>query len=425
MVDGVTIDSREVAPGALFVPIVAERDGHDFIASAVQAGAVAYLTAKPVLDVGVAAIEVADTGEALLAIGRLARSRLPDRVVGVTGSVGKTSTKDLLAAVLGQRWTTTANVRSFNNELGVPLTLAGAVEGTEATVIEMGARGPGHIARLCDVARPTIGVVTVVQGAHLEFFGNLAGVAAAKGELVEALPASGTAVLNADDPLVAAMAERTSAGVARFGVDATDVEVHAEGIALDDDLHPQFRLVTSWGSATVHLAARGRHQVVNALAAATAGLAAGVSLDDVVVALGKAALSPSRMDLITTPAGLRLLDDAYNANPASMAAALQALAELPAQRRVAVLGTMAELGPDAASDHAAMAELAAGLGIEVVAVGEPSYGVGDGIEHVVDRESALVSLRARGLGAGDAVLVKASRVAALERVAEELRHDGR
>jgi UDP-N-acetylmuramoyl-tripeptide--D-alanyl-D-alanine ligase len=414
VVRGAAIDSRRVAGGELFVPIVAERDGHDFVASAVAAGAAAYLTARgPLAAVDAPAVEVDDTAAALLALGRHARSRLPERVVAVTGSVGKTSTKDLLRAVLSSTWRTVANEASFNNELGVPLTLLGAPDGVEAIVVEMGARGPGHIRTLCGVARPTVGVVTVVQGAHLELFGDLEAVAAAKGELVEALPGDGVAVLNADDPRVAAMAGRTEASVVTFG-GAGDVQ--ADDVRLDAELRPRFQLRSPWGDAAVALAARGRHQVVNALAAAAAGLALGAKPDAVADALHTAGLSSMRMQLDVAPSGLRVLNDAYNANPTSMRAALEALAALDARRRVAVLGVMAELGPGGDAEHLAMSARAAELGIDVVAVDAAAYG--PSVEHVAGVDAAVAAVA--DLGDGDAVLVKGSRVAALERVATRL-----
>ncbi len=232
-VASVTIDSRLATPGSLFVAIVAERDGHDYVVDAVAAGAVASLTARAV-EVDATHIVVDDTDRALLDLGRHARSRLPDRIIGITGSVGKTTVKDLTRAALAAQYDTHANERSFNNELGVPLTLANTPERTEAVVVEMGARGRGHIALLCDVARPTIGVVTAVELAHTELFGAIEEVAAAKAELVEALPSHGVAVLNADRPLVASMANHTDARVLTFGLDAPGVDVTAESIEIDD-----------------------------------------------------------------------------------------------------------------------------------------------------------------------------------------------
>lgn len=418
-IDGVAIDSRLVRPGELFVPLVADRDGHDFIATAVQAGAAAYLTSGPIE--AATAIRVADTAVALRDLGLAARGRLGDRagdrVVGITGSVGKTSLKDLLASVAATTYATTASIGSFNNELGVPLTLANAPDGTECTILEMGARGIGHIADLCEIGRPTVGVVTVVAGVHLEAFGSIDDVATGKGELVESLPAAGTAVLNADDVRVAAMATRTDATVLTFGQDAG--EVRAVDVSLDEHLHPTFELHTPWGSAHVHLAIAGRHQVVNALGAAAAGLAMGVPLDQVVVGLGGARLSAMRMDLVTAAAGYRVLNDSYNANPTSVAAALRSIDELPATRRFAVLGTMAELGADEAAEHHAIAVLAQELGIHLITVAQPWFGV-TGEDAVADVAAAEGRLHDLGLGDGDVVLVKASRSAGLDRLASAL-----
>ena len=226
-IDGVGIDSRSVGAGQLFVPIVAARDGHEFVSSAVDGGASAYLTAQgPIAGVTAPAIEVSETAAALADLGAAMRDRLPDRVVGVTGSVGKTSTKDLLAGVLATTYRTTASEKSFNNELGLPLTLANAPDDTEAVVVEMGARGIGHIDLLCGIARPTVGIITRVEGVHLELFGDIDAVAQAKGELVEALPVDGLAVLNADHQRVAAMADRTDAAVLTFGL-TPSADVHA------------------------------------------------------------------------------------------------------------------------------------------------------------------------------------------------------
>jgi UDP-N-acetylmuramoyl-tripeptide--D-alanyl-D-alanine ligase len=418
-VDGVAIDSRLVHGGELFVPIVAERDGHDFVADALRGGAVATL-AQQRLDTpaGVARIDVADTSAALLDIGRLARRHLGSLVVGITGSVGKTSVKDLCAAALATRWPTAASERSFNNELGVPLTLANAPSGTKATVIEMGARGKGHIALLCDVARPTVGVVTAVVAAHTELFGSIDDVAAAKAELVEALPAAGTAVLNTDDPRVAAMAARTAANVFTYSArSAPGADLVAEDVRVDDALRPAFVLRSPSGSVEIALEVRGAHQVANALAAAGAAMACGVALEDLAAGLAVAVLSPWRMDLRRAPSGALVLNDAYNANPASMAAALRSLAALPAVRSLAVLGVMAELGTVSEVEHARVVALADELGIDVIAFETTCYGLppAEGVDGV---------LAALGpLSDGDAVLVKGSRVAGLERIAAALLED--
>ncbi len=412
-VEGAVNDSRAVVGGELFVAIVWDRDGHDFVADALARGAAAYLTSRD--PVGGTAVVVEDTLVALRDLGREARRRLPDRVVGVTGSVGKTSVKDLLAAALAPRFRVAASAGSFNNELGVPLTLLNAHDDAEAVVVEMGARGPGHVALLCEVAAPTVAVVTRVAAAHTAVMGDLEAIARSKGELVEALPSSGTAVLNAVDPRVLAMASRTSATVVRFGAGG---DVVAEDVRLDDELRPSFHLRTPDGDAEVRLGVAGRHQVENALAAAAAALATGASVADVAAGLAQARLSPMRMALGRAPSGAVVLNDAYNANPASMAAALRALAALPARRRLAFLGTMAELGERSAADHRDIAALAAELGVQVVAVGEPAYGV----EVVPDVDAAAGRAAELGVGDGDAVLVKASRVARLERLADALLH---
>lgn len=410
-VDGVALDSRRVTGGELFVPIVAERDGHDFVPAALAAGATAFLTERPPR-YGTA-VRVGDTLAALHDLARHARSRLGDRVVAVTGSVGKTTVKDLLACALGVRWRTAAAAGSFNNELGVPLTLLAAPEATEAVVVEMGARAVGDLRLLCAIARPTVGVVTSVGLVHTETFGTIDDVARAKAELVAYLSPGGTAVLNADDPRVAAMAGATTAAVLRYGL-ATGADVTATGVALDAELRPSFRLHSPWGDTDVRLAVRGRHQVGNALAAAAAALACDVEPAAVAEGLAQAALSPWRMDLVRAPSGALILNDAYNANPVSVAGALRALAELDAHRRIAVLGTMAELGEVSVREHRKVAALAHELGIRVVAVGEAAYGG----EVVAGTDEVVTALGP--LGEGDVVLVKGSRVAGLERLADRL-----
>jgi len=411
-VDGAGIDSRLVRGGELFVAIRGARDGNEFTDTALAAGAAAWMGAAAPGGGHGTRIHVADSRAALTALATAARDRLPDRVVGVTGSVGKTSTKDLLAAALGRRWRVSASARSFNNELGVPLTVLNTPDDTEAVVVEMGARGPGHVAALCAVARPTVGVVTTVGLSHSAFFGTLEEVARSKGELVEALPAAGTAVLNAEVPLVAAMASRSSARVVTFGMEAGDVR--AEAVTLDDELRPRFRLCSPWGHAGVGLEVRGLHQVGNALAAAAAALACDTGVDDVAAGLGDARLSPWRMQLERSASGALILNDAYNANPLSAEAALRSLAQLPAARHTALLGVMAELGDVGPAEHARIGALAAELGIRLIAVSAPDYGgePAAGVDDALDRLGPV--------GAGDAVLVKGSRAAALETVAATL-----
>jgi len=434
VIDTVTQDSREIADladtPALFVPIVADRDGHDFVGAS---GAAAALSSRPVADlVGVpadmAVIEVDDTALALSELGSAGRARLRGRpVIGITGSVGKTTTKDFLAAILGADRPTHASHRSFNNEIGVPLTVLQAPDDTEALVLEMGARGIGHIASLCAVGRPTVGIVTVVGAAHTSEFGSVEAIAEAKGELIEALPSAadgGVAVLAAAHPLVMGMAERTSATVVTFGPGG---DVTAESVTLDDELVPRFTLVSPQGRADVVLGARGTHLVDNALAAAAAALSIGVPMAAVVAGLAEPVLSPMRMALVRTARGTRILDDTYNANPLSVEAALRSLAAMPVVaggRRVAVLGEMAELGDVSAAEHARMGTVAADLGIHVIAVSAPDYLAALDADRPADLAAGIPeALRLLAdppvgapIGPDDAVLVKGSRVAGLERL---------
>lgn len=412
-IEGASIDSRSVPSGALFVPIVAERDGHDFIDAALANGAAAYLTAaSPAADRTVvgSAVEVADTADALIELGRAARQRLDGQVIGVTGSVGKTSVKDLLLAALGGVRRVHANPASFNNELGLPLTLANAPADTEIAVLEMGARGIGHIAQLCGIGMPTMGIVTRVAGAHTELFGSLDGVAEGKGELVECLPSSGTAVLNADDHRVLAMASRTSAEVLTYGRDG---DVRVVDVRLDGSMRPTFVVVTPWGETEIALGLAGEHMAYNAAAALAAGGAAGIDLADMKSGLEAATSSAWRMEVDIAPGGAVIINDAYNANPASVRAALAALLESAAPQRSAVLGVMAELGAEHDEEHLAVAGEIVAAGVRLIAVDAAAYGAG--AEHVgsIDEARAALGL----LSSNDAVLVKGSRVAGLERLA--------
>jgi UDP-N-acetylmuramoyl-tripeptide--D-alanyl-D-alanine ligase len=411
-VDGVATDSRSLQVGQLFVPLSDRRDGHDYISDAIAAGAAAYLTTGR-LEPGATAIVVPDTAAALTTVGQAARGRISGPVIGVTGSVGKTTVKDLVASVLSTSFRTAASLLSYNNEIGVPLTLANAGDRSEAVVVEMGARGIGHIRSLCEVARPTIGVVIRVGAAHTELFGDLETVALAKGELVESLPPWGTAVLNADDPRVRAMSARAPGATVLFGL-AQTAPVTASDITLDGLARPSFRLVTPQGSVGVRLALSGRHQVTNALAAAGAALVAGVPLDAIARGLEAAAPAPWRMNVLRTPSGAVVINDSYNANPSSMQAALEALAAFDGRRKVAVLGEMAELGSSSDADHRAVPAAAAALGIEVVAYQTTAYGVAP----VPDPRT--LARRLLPLAAGDVVLVKGSRAAGLETAVEAL-----
>ena len=429
-----SVDSRRVVEGGLFVAIAGERvDGHDFAGDAVKAGAVACLAARPV---GVPAVVVDDP---TVALGRLARAvldRLPDcAVVGLTGSQGKTTTKDLLARVLALRGPTVAPVGSYNTEVGVPLTVLRADRDTRHLVIEMGARGTGHIAYLCDMTRPRVGLVLNVGVAHVGEFGSRENIAQAKGELVESLAPDGLAVLNADDPLVAAMADRTRARVLTFG-SAEGADVRIENLELDPAGRPRFDLTYARTAVPVELGLLGRHQAANAAAAAAVALGLGMDPQTVAAALsGAEPASRWRMEPHQLPDGVLVLNDAYNANPDSMRAALDTLAEItrarPGRRAIAVLGTMRELGPASEAAHREAGRQAAQSGVELlVVVGAAARGIHDGAREaglsdavLVDDPAAVQGALRDRLRAGDVVLVKASRADGLERVAHALTSD--
>ena len=413
-VRGVSTDSREVRAGSTFVPLLDQRDGHEFISSARLAGATCWLTSKPTETEGEIVVE--DTAKALTAWGSVARHLLPNRVVGITGSSGKTSTKDMLSAIFRCEGPVAASVKSFNNEIGVPLTLINAPDGAVAAVIEMGARGKGHIATLCAVARPTVGVIVNIGTAHRELFGSAEGTADAKSEIYDSLRGDGTSVVNHDDALYPTMRARARGQVITFSRGgAATATVVAEDVHIDDEIRASFVLRSEWGTLPVRLGARGLHQVENALAAASAAFAAGARLDHIGGGLATTELSPMRMDLSTGPSGVRVLNDSYNANPSSMRAALEALVQIPAVRRFAVVGSMAELGSGKLGFHLEIGALARDLGLDLaVSLGEQDYG----LLNVTSLDEVLDALGPLGLG--DVVLVKGSRVAGLERVAARL-----
>jgi len=442
----VEFDSREVRPGGLFVALPGEKvDGHDFTTRAMAAGAVGVLAAREVdapsvivppadqapsrsvallgdSDGSGAAVLAALAGLATVVADRLIADGLT--VVGVTGSSGKTSTKDLLAQQLEPMGRTVAPPGSFNNELGHPWTVLRADAATRYLVLELSARGPGHIAALSAIARPRIGIVLNVGTAHLGEFGSREGIARTKGELVEALPDNGLAVLNADDPAVAGMATRTRARVVRVGQSDT-ADVRAVDVRLDDQARARFRMVTPNGAAAVTLALHGGHHVGNALAVAAVGLELGASVDEVAERLSTAQRrSARRMDVTTRPDGVTVINDSFNANPESMGAALRSLAAMAerGRRSWAVLGVMGELGASHAAAHEEVGRLAMRLAVDrLVVVDElarPMLVSAKG-ELVPDVDAAVALLRDE-LRPGDVVLVKASKVAALWRVADAL-----
>ncbi|MGW2540797.1 UDP-N-acetylmuramoyl-tripeptide--D-alanyl-D-alanine ligase [Kitasatospora sp. NPDC001574] len=434
----VEVDSRKVVPGGLFAAFVGEHaDGHDYAATAVAAGAVAVLASRPVGGPTVLVDSVVD------ALGKLARAvvgRAGATVVALTGSAGKTSTKDLIAQLLRRLGDTVYPPGSLNNEIGHPMTALRVEDATRHLVLEMGARHKGDIEYLTSITPPRIGLVLNVGTAHVGEFGSQEAIAEAKGELVEALPADGVAILNIDDRLVRAMAARTKARVVFFG-ESPDARVRAQDVRLDSTGRPSFTLTTPAGSAPVQLRLYGEHHVSNALAAAAVATELGMTVDDTAEALSEAgALSRWRMEVVDRTDGVTVVNDAYNANPDSMRAALRALVSMggrgPERRRTwAVLGEMRELGEESLAEHDAIGRLAVRLDVtKLVAVGgreaacmelgarnEGSWGEESVL--VSDADAAVELLRSQ-LRPGDVVLVKASRSVGLEKVAEAILADG-
>jgi UDP-N-acetylmuramoyl-tripeptide--D-alanyl-D-alanine ligase len=430
LVTGVAVDSRAVEPGDAFFALPGDRvDGHAYAGDALARGAAAAVVRRGWAGVDGPLIEVDDPGAALLDLAADARTDLPGIVIGITGSTGKTCTKDLTASVLSQRFRVVASPASFNNEVGLPLTVLQAGSETEAVVCEMGSRGRGHIALLCRVARPDVGVVTNVGVAHMELFGSPEVLRDAKAELPEALPEDGVAVLNADDPVVRSFAERTPARrIVMFG-NAPHAHVRAEAVQISRGSGvAEFDLVTPDGSARVRLPVPGEHMVPDALAAAAVGWALGVSVDASAEGLARAPMSGGRMETVET-GGIRFVNDSYNANPASMAAALRAARWMAGDSRcIAVLGHMAELGPIAATEHERVGALVAELGVDIlIVVGEDARPIAvgaqrDGMEpdriRLCEDVTHAVETVQEVARPGDLVLVKASRVARLERIVE-------
>jgi len=427
----VTTDSRSVAPGTVFVAIAGERlDGHDFVADALARGAIGAVVHRSGIDGPT--IEVADTGRALLDLAADERGRMTGaRVVGITGSNGKTSAKDLAAAVLSARYRTHASPASFNNEVGLPTTLLGAEPSTEMVVAEMGARREGDVELLCEVARPDAVAVTNVGLAHIGVFGSWDAIVRAGEEPVRWLGAAGTAILNADDPVVRGYADACRGGVLTFGTSA-GADVRADDVAVADDGRASFVLSAGGDRETVELGVPGEHMVSNALAAASVGRWAGLTVAECAAALKGAAISRWRMETFTTDTGVVVINDAYNANPESMAAALKAARRMATGTRLAaVLGHMAELGPVSLDEHERLGELVVRIGVErLVTVGEPALAIARAAvrEGQLPEDVATYDEPAEAAGdvrawvrAGDVVLLKGSRVAALERVAEALR----
>jgi UDP-N-acetylmuramoyl-tripeptide--D-alanyl-D-alanine ligase len=439
VVSGLSIDSREVAPGALFLAMSGEHfDGHDYLLAALDAGARALMVTRTRGDItpaveaaerlGAAVVRVNDTIAALGAIASWHRNRLTCPVVGITGSTGKTTTKDMLTSVLAQAFRVVATQGNRNNEIGVPLTVLAADPNTEVLVVEMGMRGIGQIAELALIARPTMGLVTNVGMSHIELMHDETYVADAKGELIAALPDEGRAFLNGDDAFSERIAALSRAPVTRYGL-AESCDIRAESIELDEESRASFDVAWHGGRYPVTLGVPGRHNAYNAIAAAAVALALGISCEQLALGLADARLSAMRMQVFETAGGVTVINDAYNANPVSMRAAVETLAGMRARgRRIAVLGDMAELGSFTELAHFQLGELVARLGIDVlVTAGPRAARIAEGARAAgmsppAVRQCASVEEASEVLDdlleSGDITLVKASRVMGLERVVE-------
>jgi UDP-N-acetylmuramoyl-tripeptide--D-alanyl-D-alanine ligase len=433
VLNGVVTDSRALASGSVFFALVGERfDGHDFVDAAIQAGvgAVVVAAGRGVPGAHVPVLEVADT---LTALGDLAaawRRRFTMPVVAITGSNGKTTTKEIARSIFAAAFgaeQVLATAGNFNNLIGMPLTALHVSEAHRAAIFEMGMNEPGEIARMVEIAAPTIGLITCVAEAHLEGLGSIEGVAQAKGELFAGLPASAVAVVNDDDPHVAAQSQRFAGRVLRFG---TKAEVTAEAIELDGLSRATFRLCWDAQSVPVELCLGGRHNVWNAVGAAACAIAAGIDLETIARGLAAVEPPPMRFQAERLACGVHLVNDAYNANPGSVAASLGVLADAYSGRNVVVLGDMGELGPRAAALHedigrkaaaakprllAALGEFASDILRGARKAGMPEEALFEGASH-----EATARAVANVWCEGDAVLVKGSRGSAMERVAEEL-----
>lgn len=429
MVTGpLSIDSRHIHPGSLFAALPGTRvDGHDFAPAAVQAGAVAVLATKALP--GTPTVVVPDVVTAMADLATAVAARFMGTVLALTGSAGKTSTKDLLAQILDGELRTVATERSFNNEIGFPHSVCRVEPDTDVLILEMGARGRGHIRQLTRIAPPSIGAVLGVGSAHLGEFGTKEGIAEAKGELVEALPKDGTAVLNADDPLVRAMSERTPACVVYFGT-SQDADVRATDVTLDAAGRPAFTLHHAGQSEGVHLPVVGRHHVTNALAAAALAIVVGVPFPVVARRLNQATIvSGSRMEVTERPDGITIINDAFNASPESVHGALDSLALIAGVDRpsIAVLGEMRELGAASTALHQEIGRKVAALRVgRLITVGGPNAEImakaaeqaGGTVEHLADRDEVLSALAA--LPPRAVVLIKGAHTAALYETAAAL-----
>ena len=410
VVDGVQFDSRAEIDGRLFIAIEAERNGHDFVPHAFSAGAHCAMVSQHIDEPAGTLVVVDNTLNAFASLARNVRMNTlaHAQVVGVTGSVGKTSTKNLITGALSSL-EVSSSLKSFNNEQGVPFTILNASQNSDVVVVEMGMRGFGEISHLCDIAAPTIGVVTRVGEAHTARLGGIDGVATAKAELVQALPATGTAVLNADDERVLRMASLCAGSVVTYG---SEGDVSASRIRTDPLGCSSFFFSSPWGSGDVSLRLPGQHMMQNALAAIAVGGILSVPLEQLIAGLESVVAEDRRMVVHQLPSGSLVIDDCYNANPTSVTAALRTVANLDVDRKIAVLGEMAEVD-DPEFAHRQIVAIADELGIEIVAIDTDYYGLASTHEVPKFVGSSLE-------GGNTAVLVKGSRIAGLERIVDEL-----
>lgn len=430
----VSTDSRQIQPGALFIALKGERfDGHAYVAGALAAGAAgAVVSAEAAVPPGLnrPIILVSDTLQALQRLARSHRLKYSIPVVGVTGSTGKTTTKDIIAAVLSEQWLTLKTAGNYNNEIGLPLTLLELTSRHQAAVIELAMRGRGQIAELAAIARPNLGVITNIGHTHLELLGSQANIARAKAELLEALPADGTAVLNGDDPLVREISRYASGRVVYYGLTGP-ADITAENVSFLGEQGSRFTVKGPGLEAEIQMPIPGRHNVLNALAAAGVGLSLGLTGETIARGLAQVSLSTMRQQIERGRQGLTLINDAYNANPQSMRAALYTLMDLAKGRRtIAVLGNMFELGEYAVPGHREIGRLAAEMGVNrLIAVGDLAENIAsaawsagmpaDRVQAVADNSEA-VSVLEKILDPEDVVLVKGSRGMKMEEIVQAI-----
>jgi len=429
---GISTDTRQLAPGSLFVALKGEHfDGNDFVGEAFERGAAAALVSREIPRAGPLLV-VSDTLEALGSLAGAHRAPLDTRVIAVTGSTGKTTTKEMIAAILSQGWRTARTPGNYNNEIGVPLALLDLDACYQAAVVELAMRGKGQIGYLARMARPQVGLITNIGLSHLELLGSREAIAEAKAELLAHLPEDGTAVLNADDDFFTFLKERSPSRVVSFGRSAADV--CPEHIDIAGDGRVTFSLHASWGAHDISLRAAGRHHALNAAAAAAAAAAAGAPPEWIVAGLEAFEATDMRGRIAEAPGGFTVIDDCYNAAPDSMRVALELLADLPGNRKWAVLGDMKELGPLAVEWHREVGETAARMGITgLITVGELGRHIAEAArkrlppQRVIEAADTAGAAQAAAerLQPGDVVLVKGSRAMKMEDIVARLRNQHR